>query len=151
MNPRRATPKDLPEILALEQGGFEPKERWSERSWAGELAADNRTVLVAGEPVAGVITVQQAGAVAELNRIVVAPAYRRTGLGHALLTAGIATAVAAEAEEMLLEVRHDNAGALGLYARHGFVEIARRPDYYGSGVDAVILRMDLEEVGNGDD
>jgi ribosomal-protein-alanine N-acetyltransferase len=150
MNLRRATPEDLPEILALERQGFELKERWSEHSWTAELAADNRTVLLAGEPVVGVITVQQIGGVAELNRIVVDPAYRRKGVGGALVSAGIAIAVAAEAEEMLLEVRHDNAAASALYARHGFTEIARRADYYGSGVDAVILHLDLEGV-NGDD
>lgn len=150
MSVRPATPDDLPEILALERQGFAPKERWSERSWAAELAADNLSVLAAGDPVAGVIAVQRVGGVAELNRIVVDPAYRRKGLGTALVSAGMAIAVAAEAEEMLLEVRHDNTAARALYAAHGFIEIARRADYYGAGVDAVILRVDLEEE-NGDD
>lgn len=146
MKLRRATPEDLPGILALEVPGFEPRERWSERSWAGELQAENRTVLLAGEPVVGVIAVQLVGGVAELNRIVVDPAYRRKGLGATLVSAGIAIATAAEAEEMLLEVRHDNDAALALYARYGFTEIARRADYYGNGIDAVVLRVDLEGI-----
>lgn len=89
---------------------------------------------------------------AELHRIVVDPAYRRNGVGDALLTAGTAAALAAEAEEMLLEVRADNTAAVNLYARHGFREIARRSGYYGAGVDAVIMRVQLEtaewESGN---
>jgi ribosomal-protein-alanine N-acetyltransferase len=150
VNPRRATVDDLPAILALENQGFAPKQRWSEQSWADELAADNRTVLVIGDPVAGVITVQQVGGVAELNRIVVDSAHRGQGLARTLLSSGIATAITAEAEEMLLEVRHDNVAALALYARRGFAEIARRVDYYGAGVDAVILRLELESEENDD-
>ncbi len=78
---------------------------------------------------------------AELNRIIVASAGRRTGLGKTLLAAGIAAAE--EAEEMLLEVRHDNAPAMALYAAFGFEEIARRNNYYGGGVDAVVMRVEL--------
>lgn len=153
MSPRRATEADLAAILALEEQSFETRHRWSERSWAGELAAENRAVLVSGEPVVGVVTVQQIAAVAELNRIVTALAHRRIGLGGELLTAGIAAAVAAEADEMLLEVREDNTPALALYARHGFREIARRVGYYGAGTDAVVMRLELEMVegSQGDD
>jgi [ribosomal protein S18]-alanine N-acetyltransferase len=141
---RRATDADLPAILALEEQSFDPRDRWSAASWANELAADNRTVLVTGEPVAGVVSVQQVGAVAELNRIEVDPAYRRKDRGKALVSAAIEAAVAAQAEEMLLEVRHDNATALGLYARFGFTELARRAGYYAAGIDAVIMRLGLE-------
>lgn len=142
---RPATEADLAAILTLEAQGFPSKERWSEVSWAGEIAADNRVVLVDGE-VDGVVSVQHVGGVAELNRIVVGR--RRAGLGRALLTAGIAAAREVECEEMLLEVRHDNVPALALYVRFGFEEIARRADYYGNGVDAVIMRLELED---GDD
>ena len=34
------------------------------------------------------------------------------------------------ADRLLLEVRENNAGAIGFYAAHGFVEIDRRPRYY---------------------
>lgn len=145
MDVRRAVPADLPGILALEEQGFAPRERWSRASWSAELEADNRIVLVASEPVAGVITVQHVGEVAELNRIIVADSARRTGMGRTLLAAGLAAAREVEAAEMLLEVREDNAPALGLYAAFGFSEIARRNNYYGGGVAAVIMRVDIEE------
>ncbi|MDO5683470.1 MAG: ribosomal protein S18-alanine N-acetyltransferase [Propionibacteriaceae bacterium] len=152
MSVRRAADTDLDAILALEEQGFAARERWSRDSWAGELDADNRTVLV-GEvdgAICGVITVQQVGGVAELNRIVVDEARWRTGLGRVLLQAGIAAADEEEAEEMLLEVRHDNAPALALYAAFGFTEIARRNNYYGDGVDAVVMRVELEDDDDSD-
>lgn len=142
VRPARAT--DLEAVLAQEEQGFDVRERWSAQLWADELAADNRIVLVAGEPVAGVITVQHVGAVAELNRIVVGAAIRRTGLGRRLLAAAIAAAGEVRAEDMLLEVRADNEAARALYAASGFVDIARRNNYYGGGVDAVVMRLDLE-------
>lgn len=142
MSVRPAEPADLTGIVALEQG-FPPKERWSPDAWRGELEADNRDVLVAGDPVEGVITVQHVGGVADLNRIVVAPRRRRAGLGRRLVEAGIERATSHECDEMLLEVRSDNAPALALYEQQGFAPIARRRDYYGPGADAVIMRVDL--------
>ncbi|OYO10245.1 ribosomal-protein-alanine N-acetyltransferase [Propionibacteriaceae bacterium ES.041] len=144
MTTRPAEPADLAAITALEESGFEAKERWSERAWAEELAADNRIVLVVGDPVHAVATVQHVGEVAELNRIVVAPAARGRGVASALLSAGIAAATELDCTELLLEVRHDNEPALRLYRGHRFTEIARRAGYYGQGVDAVIMRRELD-------
>ncbi|WP_432559781.1 GNAT family N-acetyltransferase [Granulicoccus sp. GXG6511] len=142
---RPAQPDDLNPILALEHSGFPPRERWSRASWASELEADNRIVLVEGsDAVTGVASVQHVGGVAELNRIIVASDARGAGLGRALLVAGITAAREVECEEMLLEVRHDNAPALALYGANGFEEIARRTNYYGAGIDAVIMRLELE-------
>ncbi|GAB3624366.1 hypothetical protein GCM10027418_24500 [Mariniluteicoccus endophyticus] len=149
---RRATVEDLPAIVGLEPDGFSPKERWSEAAWRGELEADNRVVLVAGDPVAGVITVQHVGGVADLNRIVVATDSRGRGIGRTLAETGVRAARDVGCDEMLLEVRHDNAPALALYTALGFAEIACRADYYGPGLDAVILRLDLDhEDSEGDD
>ena len=45
---------------------------------------------------------------------------------------------------MLLEVRADNAPALGLYGRHGFEQVSVRRRYYQPGdVDALVLRRRL--------
>jgi ribosomal-protein-alanine N-acetyltransferase len=49
---------------------------------------------------------------------------------------------------MLLEVRSDNAPALALYERFGFMRISQRPKYYPDGGDALILRASLG-VGDG--
>lgn len=150
MIPRAATSDDLAAIVALEEG-FPVRERWSEAAWRSELEADNRDVLVAGDPVEGAITVQHVGGVADLNRVVVAEARRGRGLGRALVEAGLARAAAHACDEMLLEVRSDNTAAIALYERQGFAPIAERRDYYGPGADAVIMRRDLADEEDDDE
>ena len=94
--------------------------------------------------VAGHAVTSLAGDIAELQRIAVTPAARRTGVASALLEACIALAVTdGEADRMLLEVRADNTGALAFYAARGFVEVDRRPRYYRDGATAVVLRRPL--------
>ena len=65
----------------------------------------------------------------------------RQGVADQLMAAGLERCPG----RWLLEVRDDNAPALRLYDKHGFTTIDRRADYYGAGVDALILdRRDNE-------
>lgn len=136
---------DLPAIMALEAAGFAESERWSERSWLGELVADNRRVLLAwaAQPV-GVVTFSVVGELAELLRLVVAPAHRRTGIGTQLVAAGVTAVRHDGAGAALLEVGYTNEPAIALYQRLGFEQFRVREDYYGPGRHALILkRYDL--------
>lgn len=145
---RPAEPGDTAALAAIDENAFESAERWSAQLWAEELEADNRFVEVAVDhqgAILGVISIQIVGPTAELIRIAVTPGAQRHGLGGRLLGTGLQRAVAVQAEEMLLEVRHDNTVAGDLYTRWGFFEIARRSDYYGEGVDAVIMQRELED------
>ena len=49
---------------------------------------------------------------------------------------------------MLLEVASDNTAAIGFYAANWFVPVNRRRNYYGRGVDAVVMgkKMNTEEI-----
>ncbi len=90
----------------------------------------------------------------------VAPDQRGRGIGGALVEAGITWAAERHGLRMLLEVEHDNAAALALYRRLGFVELARRKDYYGAGRHALVMQRELvrfdetaamnDGVGNGE-
>ena len=97
----------------------------------------------AGPRVVGHAVASIVADIAELQRIAVDPAHRRTGLASELLAAVIAAARSGGADRLLLEVREDNAGALNFYAARGFVEIDRRRRYYRDGATAVVMRVAL--------
>lgn len=144
-----ASDHDLGGLLELEEAAFAPSERWSCASWESELDGDAMHVLVdrggdqpATGPV-GVIALRLAGEQSELDRVLVAPPARRQGIGRRLVTAGIAEAYRSGAAEMILEVRADNRAAIGLYRSLGFGPLISRPDYYGPGSDATIMKRDL--------
>jgi ribosomal-protein-alanine N-acetyltransferase len=132
---------DLDAIMVLERAGFREPERWSERSWLGELVADNRRVLIARshQPL-GVVTWSVTGELAELLRLVVAPAHRRMGIGTQLVEAGFEAVRLAGARAAMLEVGYTNEPAIALYQRLGFEQLRVRENYYGPGRHALILK-----------
>jgi ribosomal-protein-alanine N-acetyltransferase len=143
---RPGGPRDLAALAAVEAASM-GAGGWSEQGLAGELAAvpGTRWVVVAdldGEPV-GYGVLMTAAATADVLRVAVTGAFRRRGLGRLLLDALAAEAARRGCDEVLLEVAEDNAAARGLYAAAGFVQIARRDDYYGRGRAALVLRLAL--------
>lgn len=136
---------DLDGLLALEIGGFEGPDRWSEASWIAELDAPDRLVLVSRDQseITAVADFSVLADTAELLRLIVSPARRRHGLARRLVGLGEEWAEASGADRMLLEVQHDNLAALRLYDHAGFEPISRRADYYGPGRDAVVMEHQL--------
>jgi [ribosomal protein S18]-alanine N-acetyltransferase len=132
----RALPEDLGAIVGLEEA-FPVRDRWSEASWSEELEGPGRLTVVArdGDRLVGVIVLRSGDDVTDLQRIVVAADLRRRGTGDLLMRAALEQATT----RVLLEVRDDNEPAQRLYRKHGFVTIHRRVDYYGAGVDALIM------------
>jgi len=84
---------------------------------------------------------------AELLKIAVASAWRRHGIGWALLQDVCAIASQAGARRLFLEVREQNAAARALYADAGFCETGRRKGYYAQPPDDALL---LEKSLRGD-
>ena len=78
----------------------------------------------------------------EIHTIGVDPAFQGHGIGRRLLEALLARADA-DGAAVFLEVRTDNAAAIGLYENTGFVTIGLRKRYYqGSGADAYTMRRE---------
>ena len=76
----------------------------------------------------------------EVRTIGLDPAVQGKGWGRVLLEGILQWADAAVAS-VYLEVRTDNAPAIGLYQREGFVTLATRANYYQpSGADAYIMQ-----------
>jgi ribosomal-protein-alanine acetyltransferase len=141
---RPATRDDAPAITALERDAF-GTDAWSETLVDLELTAPGRVVVVSeqDDDLVGYASAAVIADVADLTRIAVTWADRREGVGTALLAALLDTAAERGAERMMLEVADTNTAALGLYAASGFVEISRRHDYYGRGLDAVVMELAL--------
>lgn len=149
-SPRTAAPtrlralrwQDLAEVQRIESAAF-PDDAWSPASFWGELAARPRRdyVVLEDDGIVGYAGLDLAGETADVMTIAVDPGRRGAGHGARLLEALLARAEAAGAEQVMLEVRADNAAATGLYERFGFTEVRRRRGYYQPGsVDALVMR-----------
>jgi [ribosomal protein S18]-alanine N-acetyltransferase len=139
---RLVSPDDADAIVAIEQEAF-VTEAWSPALVDLELIAPGRVVVAAEQDdvLVGYASAAVVADVADLTRIAVTPAVRRAGTARALLGSLLKHAADRGAERMMLEVADTNAAALGLYVQSGFVEVARRRDYYGNGVDAVVMEL----------
>ena len=149
--------EDLDAVVALERATeFAP--HWGRAVYRDLLVqgegAVPRILMVAecGEGEAGRRLVGFAtGAVAtsgaaELESVVVTSGMRRAGIGFALCQAVMRWSAGQGAEELLLEVRSANKAAFAFYARLGFRELARRPNYYADPADdAVVMQVLLTE------
>ncbi len=143
---RHAGPSDADAIVTLEAACQGP-DAWS--AWlvrdgiAGGLPTIRYLVAEREGAVVGYAVASFAGDIAELQRIGVTRAARRSGIATALLDEVVAEAPGTGADRLLLEVREDNGDALAFYAARGFVEIDRRPRYYRDGAAAVVMRRPL--------
>lgn len=141
-----------PRCAELEQQLFPTDSPWSEAAFRSEFAQPN-TLYVgllsapAGPQPSQLVAYGGIGVTGpagdlecEVHTIGVDPAYQGRGLGRALLQVLLDAADAAAAP-VLLEVRTDNAPALGLYRSCGFEQIGIRRGYYQpSGADAYVMR-----------
>lgn len=143
---------DIEQLAQLERELF-ADDAWSQQTWWAELAGRPRRDYVAeveGAEVLGYAGLDHGGDVADVMTIAVAPSARGRGLGRRLLDELETRARAGRAASVMLEVRADNASAIGLYDRAGYTVVSTRRRYYQPGdVDALVMRKILSdgEVG----
>lgn len=78
----------------------------------------------------------------EIITIGVHPAARGAGIATAMLTLMEHETKKAGAKTIFLEVSAENAPAIALYKKCGFIENGRRPKYY-DGIDAVLMKKEI--------
>ena len=74
-----------------------------------------------------------------ITNVAVAKAFRRQGIGDALVEDFIRLAVQKQLVFVRLEVRESNLGAISLYEKKGFVPVGRRKRYYDNTEDAILM------------
>ncbi|HLX98780.1 MAG TPA: ribosomal protein S18-alanine N-acetyltransferase [Roseiarcus sp.] len=144
LRPDRAT-----ECARLHGQGF--AHPWSAHELQA-LIADSSTVGAAAlDPVNGRLRgfalSRLAADEAEILTIAVDAAFQGEGIGRALLAGHLRQVANLGAKAMFLEVARDNAPALALYERFGFVKVGERAGYYrrkdGTRAAAVVMRKAL--------
>ena len=149
INIRPATIGDLDAVAAVERRCFPEDEAFSRRQlrYLLEQAEGASYVDCRGQEVGGYIRLLRRRTARNLRiySVAVDPAARGCGAGQALVNAAIALARQLGLDEVTLEVRTDNAPAIGLYARNGFRDDRLLRGYYSDGVDA--RRMSLRISG----
>ena len=128
-------PVGVSEYLArLHDACFEPlpETPWSAHAFRILLSQPTTRALIArpnAEEIGGLLVGRIAGDEAEILTLCVVPSARRSGIAGALF-ARFFTMLAPEVRTTL-EVAVNNAAAIALYRSLGFVEVGRRPNYYG--------------------
>lgn len=136
---------DLAQVLEIEAASFATP--WSSRTFLNLLRRPNAALFVAEDvpgSVIGYAVIWFAGPEGELGDLAVRSTVRRRGIASTLLDSVLAEARDRGATEIYLEVRESNEAARGLYERHGFEVVNRRPRYYSDPTeDALVMRLVL--------
>ena len=141
MTIRKCRYEDILSISQLEKECFKG-ESWSFGTIASVFENPAYCMLVAEEngEVIGFGCTCTACETSDLENVLVAEEYRRSGVGKAILTALTDDAVARGVEKMFLEVRVSNSAALLLYLSCGFAGVHARTRYYSDGEDCLVMQ-----------
>jgi len=134
---------DLPQVMEIERLSF-ASDPWTPGLFLHELKLDfSRLHLArtadATHRLVGYACWWLVGDEIHILNLAVRPEARGSGAGRALVQRILDDAVAHAAVSVSLEVRPENAAALGLYRAMGFTQIGLRKNYYARAEDAVIM------------
>jgi ribosomal-protein-alanine N-acetyltransferase len=142
-----ASARDAAAIAALHAASF--RRGWSEQEVEG-LVLDRHVITyraMIANKLAGFIMARLVEDEAEILSVAVARSRQRRGLARKLLDLHLRRLAGLGACTVFLEVDEHNRPAIRLYAKAGFHEISRRPNYYqgagGKPAAALVLRRDL--------
>jgi ribosomal-protein-alanine N-acetyltransferase len=141
-----ATAFDLPVFVSLDKELF-PYSPWSSSQYKEEFSSPTRHFVVAlddQQSIVGYAGVFAPGAAeADVLTVGVVPEHRGQGIAKALMALITDWARAQGSTAMMLEVKTDNSAAIGLYESLGYTKLNVRKDYFGQGLDAQVMRLEL--------
>jgi [ribosomal protein S18]-alanine N-acetyltransferase len=145
---RNIRPKDLEALYLLDQVCFERDIAYTRGQLRHFLSRENASGVVAevDGDLAGFAVGHRSGPRGHVVTIDVASAYRRRGVGRALLRDLVRRLEESGARRVRLEVDLRNAGAIRFYESMGFQETRRLRDYYGSGLDGLEMIREARDL-----
>jgi len=146
INYRQANAFDLPVFVSLDKELF-PYSPWSASQYKEEFSARTRHFVVAlddEQSIIGYAGVFAPGATeADVLTVGVVPNHRGKGIAHHLMRLITDWAREQGSTAMMLEVKVDNLEAIGFYESLGYAKLNTRKDFYGPGLDALVMRLEL--------
>jgi ribosomal-protein-alanine N-acetyltransferase len=143
---RVATAFDLPVFVSLDKELF-PYSPWSASQYKEEFSSPTRHFVVAVDEAQSIIgyagVFAPGGAEADVLTVGVVPSHRGKGIARQLMALITEWAKAQGSTAMMLEVKVDNPEAIGLYESLGYSKLNVRKDYFGAGLDALVMRLEL--------
>lgn len=140
---------DVSDVKVIEDELF-PVDAWSESLFLGELAEQSvsREVAVAliADVVVGYASFRYVGKQGDINTVAVSIDQQGKGIGTALMDWLEEQATKHNVREIFLEVRSDNEPAIAMYRARDYERIDIRRNYYGSAIDALIMRKKVTNV-----
>ena len=138
---------DIDQVAALDTLCFHDSvhKPWTRTMFEEELSAEGRSWWVAHDmdQIIGVAGGMLVGDDMEIATVDVAPHRRREKIASRLIARLAYDAQMLNAQSISLEVYEHNTAALALYVSMGFVQEGVRPNYYGPGNAAHIMRATL--------
>ena len=143
---RTANAFDLPIFVSLDKGLF-PYSPWSASQYKEEFSSPTRHFVVALDEAQNIVgyagVFAPGGAEADILTVGVVPDHRGKGIAKALIALITDWAKVQGSTAMMLEVKTDNTDAIGLYESLGYSTLNIRKDYFGAGLDAQVMRLEL--------
>ncbi len=147
---RPARTRDAVMMASMSRELIEHGLRWryTPRRLATMIVDPDMMALVAedGALLGGFAMMQFGDELGHLTLLAVQAGKQRKGIATAMLEWLLGSARVAGLASISLELRIDNHPATSFYLRHGFVETAIVPDYYGRGIGAKRMTLQLRET-----
>ena len=148
---RAAIQLDLPVLVSMERVLFADSP-WTPGQFKEEFKGvpNSRYFIVATneqDQIVGyaAVLVVAPGVEADVLTVAVLPEYARQGIATHFMAELEKWSQSKEASAMMLEVGVENTGAIALYEKLGYQSISTRKNYYGHGLDALVMRKEFGE------
>ena len=143
---RDASSLDVPVLVSLDKELF-PYSPWSSGQYLEEISAPTRRFVVALDQARSIIgyagVFATGGAEADILTVGVIPEHRGQGIGRQLMALITEWAISQGSIAMMLEVKTDNITAIALYESLGYAKLNIRKNYFGNGLDALVMRKEI--------